>query len=330
MLIDIASESVGGACSIRESGKQPKIVYLNRIKIDPHSGEPIERAMLRSLTSLGELLIKEGAPALLRALGSGSVSSVIVSVDAPWQRTSIRQEHFEGDQPFTFTKSLVEKTMKKVGCAVAGKVVCDESVVGSLLNGYETKEPYGKKAHRAEAIIMSSQIDQSVVGNVTAVLRGMYHTRRIKLISGCSLRHQALRDAFPHEHNALILDASGSLVSIELIRDSILVAISEVPDGSVGDAKWATEVKQGLSELAKDHPLPRNIFIIARDGEISEALKSLANTDLGSLWLSDNPPNLMSISASHLSAHVKQSDSGAIADIPLLLMALYAHEREPD
>ncbi len=327
VLIDITVGSVAGAYARRSNGQTPLLLYARRFPIENHADETRERAMLRALRVLGDALIREGAPALARATGSGSINNIVVSIDAPWQETSVRTEHFEGKEPFVFTKALVAKAMEKTGCASEDKVICDERVVGTLLNGYETHDPYGKSAHRAEIIILSSLIKQSVVGGVTAILRGLYHTKRIEIIAGSSLRYQALRAAFPHEHNALILDATGPVVSIELVRNDLLVAISETPDVSVGDSAWAHEVTQVIIELAKRYPLPRNIFLLARESETEETQKALTKVQLGSLWLSDNQPKIVSILPSHFAGLVKQTDATLI-DLSLILMTLYAHYRE--
>ncbi len=327
VLIDISAGSVAGAYAYRSEGQAPLLIYARRLPIESHVGEPHERAMLRALAVLGDALIREGSPELARATGSGTIADIVVSIDAPWQETSVRTEYFEGEVPFVFTKALVAKAMQKADCTSAGKVVCDESVVGTLLNGYETHDPYGKKAHRAAVVILTSMIEESIVKDISEVLRGLYHTKRIKIISGSSLRYQAFRTAFPHEHNALILDATGPLVSIELVRNDLLVAISETSNGSVRDSTWAHEVTQGLAELAKRYPLPRSIFLLARQSETETAQKALATAKLGSLWLSDNPPKIVSILPSHFTGLVKQTDA-TLLDLPLLLMALYTHGRE--
>ena len=327
VLIDITAGSVAGAYARRVEGQVPLLLYARRLPIENHADEPHEHAMLRALAVLGDALIREGAPALARATGSGTADCVLVSIDAPWQETSVRTEHFEGDVPFVFTRSLVRDAMKKTRAVVAGKIVCDESIVGTLLNGYETHDPYGKSAHRASAVILTSCIKESVAEGIARALREVYHTKRIELIAGSSLRYQALRAAFPHEHNALILDATGPLVSIGLVRNDLLVAISETPDGAVGDTKWAKEVTRGLAELAGRYPLPRNIFLLVRDNEVEQAQRALLSSKLGSLWLSDNPPKIVSVLAAHFTGLVKQS-STTLIDLPLLLMTLYAHYRE--
>lgn len=320
--INVGAGSVAGAFAHYPEQSQPLLAYARRVPIEVRSDEPHERAMFRALEILGQALISEGAPALARVAGSGSVASVVVAVDAPWQETAVRTERFEGEQPFTFTKKLIDEAMLKVGTLANGKILCDESIIGTMLNGYETKNPFGKKAKRASVIVLASSIDHKVAEGIRTGVGRLFHTKEVRLISGSSLRYQAIRMAFPHEENALILDATGPLVALSLIRNGLLVSVLETPDGAVGGAEWAGEVTTGLSELAKQFPLPRTIFLLVRDADLGNAEQSLAEANLGSLWLSDIPPKIVAVQGSHLTTFVKQA-SAFPADLSILLMALY-------
>lgn len=327
VLIDIGARSVAGGYVHTTAGQLPTLLYTRRLPIEIRDGEPHAQAMLRALIVLGEALIREGAPTLARTTGSGTAGSILVSIDAPWQQTSVRTEHFEGEKPFIFTKSLVHEALKKAECATPGKILCDEGIIGTLLNGYPTHNPYNKKTQRAAVVVLTSLVEQAVAESISHALSNLYHTRQITLIAGSSLRYQAIRIAFPHEHNLLILDATAPLVSISLIRKDMLIALSERPDGTVGDAEWVTEVSKGFDELAKHNPLPPIIFLLTREGDTEVVEKALAAAKLGSLWLSDNPPKIIPILPTHLSSSARQADA-VVPDLPLLLMAIYASRQE--
>ncbi|MDP2651971.1 MAG: hypothetical protein Q8O94_02455 [bacterium] len=199
VLIDIGSDSVAGAYVRFTEGETPALLYTRRFVLEKREGEPHERAMLRALGILGDELIREGAPALLRATGSGSAETILVSVDTPWQETRLRTEHFERKNSFVFTESMVATAIEKTRAVPHGKFLADESIISTVLNGYETHYPYGKKVHRASVTVLSSLIDKSVAENVQITLRGLFHTKNILTIASSSLRYQALRAAFPHE-----------------------------------------------------------------------------------------------------------------------------------
>jgi len=325
VLIDIGADSVAGAYAYYVSNEQPVLLYTQRLPIDAREGESPERAMLRALQALGDVLIREGAPTLLRATGSGSANMVLVSVDAPWQETSVRTEHLEQKTPFIFDKSLVTEALKNTSSVPPGKALADESIIGTILNGYETRDPYGKEVHRASIVILTSLIDENVVEGIRLTLRSLYHTKNMVYIAGASLRYQAMRIAFPHEHDVLILDAIGPLVSISLVRRNLLVAVTEVPSHTIDATTRVQKVTDELAELAGRFPLPRTIFLLARELEAASLQETLCQADLGKLWLSDNPPKIVSVRGSHITGLVRQTTTPP--DLSLLLMVLFYQYR---
>ena len=325
VLIDIGADSVAGGYAQYTEGEKPVVHYTRRLPIELRKGEPHEEAMLHALGALGDTLIREGAPTLVRAVGSASVGTVLLSIDAPWQTTSVRTEYLEQDEPFTFTRDMVIGALKNTSAAPAGKMLADESIIGTILNGYETRDPYGKRAHRASIIVLTSLIDEQVAKSIHEALRHLYHTKNILTISGSSLRYQALCIAFPHERDTLILDATGPLTSIALVRRDLLMDIIEVP-AAPDTAAWLKNISGKLARLAERFPLPRTIFLLTKEKDLASERKTLDVANLGSLWLSDNPPTIISLVPSHIIGLVQEAAS-TTPDLPLLLMALYYQSR---
>jgi hypothetical protein len=325
VLVDIGTNSVAGAYAHYREGELPVLLYSRRLSVEARENEPPEAAMLRALQTLGEALIREGAPELARVTGSGSIRAVLVSIDAPWQKASVRIEHLEQEDSFIFTKSLLTKMLEKKSAVTPGKMLADESVIGTILNGYETNDPYGEKAHRASVIILTSFIDENVANSVLSTFRGLYHTKRVLPIAGSSLHYQAMRQAFPHDHDMLIVDATGPATSIALMRKGFFVSIIDIADRTASDS-WTSGVAKELIELSKNYPLPRTILLLAQESEIPSLQHMLDAAELGKLWLSDNPPKIVPVLASHIAGLVQQTYA-APSDLPLLLMALFYQHR---
>ncbi len=323
VLIDISAGSVAGAYAHYTEGKTPSLLYTRRLPIEMREKEPHEKAMLRALEILSDALIREGAPVLARATGNGRADTILVSVDAPWQETKVRTEYFERKTPFAFTKRMVTAALEKTSVSTEGKVLADESIIGTILNGYETREPYGKKVHRASVVVLTSLIDEKVSAGIVGILRKLFHTKNILSIAGSSLRYQAMRTVFPHERNALILDAIGQLISVALVRKDLLVAVIEMSDAVSTDVdSWVQKVIGEFIELAKEHPLPRTIFLLAQEQNSSSLEQALNAAKLGKLWLSDNPPKIVPVRAGHLTSLIRQVTTSP-PDLPLLLMTLF-------
>lgn len=321
VLIDIGAESVGGAYVFVAEDGVPVILYARRLPIESRTDEPRDRAMVRALGILGNELIREGAPALARAAGSGRSDSILVSIDVPWQDITMRVENFERKDPFVFTKSMATAVLEKTRAAVPEKVLADESIIGATLNGYETPAPYGKKARRAGLVVLTSYIDKTILESVTATLHGLYHAAPISYIAGRSLHYQAVRIVFPHEHDALVLDAIGSRASVTLIRKNLSVAFAEAAN-TPPERPWLEAVMGACAAIAKDYPLPRTIFLLARESESALLQHMLHTGDFTALWLSDNPPHIVPVGASTIAGSVRQA-SVSLPDMQLLLMARY-------
>ncbi|MFZ2167795.1 MAG: hypothetical protein WAV50_02910 [Minisyncoccia bacterium] len=326
VVIDIGAESVAGAYVRYENTESPAILYTRRLPIEVRPDEPRERAMLRALTVLGNDLIREGVPALARTTGSGSADTILVSIDAPWQETKVRKEHFESADPFIFTKALVDKKLAETSGEPGEKMIVDESIIGTILNGYETRNPYGNSVRRASVIVMTSFIEREVADNIISTLRGLYHTKEILPIAGSSLRYQAIHEAFPHEHDSIILDATGgALLAISLVRRGTFVSLDQIEIPSDKEV-WAKAVASELTKIAERYPLPRTIFLLAREPEIDSFKGVLDTANFGPLWLSDNPPKIVSVLRSSLGVSIRQLSTNP-PDIVLLLMALYFQNR---
>lgn len=236
-------------------------------------------------------------------------------------------EHFEQEEPFTFSKSMMAAALKKTRTASDnGRLLVDESVIGTILNGYETHNPYGKKANRASVVILTSLIDENIAENIHSILRVLYHTKNVFSIAGSSLRYQALRTAFPHERDALVLDATEPLTSVSLVRRNLLVNVTEIPGNTNNAASWSKNISRELASLAKQFPLPRTIFLLAREPKDASLHKALDAANLSSFWLSDNPPRIVVVAGTHIASLVRQA-AGVSPDLSILLMALYLQRR---
>ena len=326
VLIDIGTRAVVGAYAHFNEGDLPSILYSTSVPIETRSGETNEQSMLRALKALGEVLIREGAPVLSRATGSGSARMILVSVDAPWQETTVHVEDFEEDEPFVFTQSLVAHRLEEGHVAPTEKLLADESIIGTILNGYETRSPYGKKVHRASVIVLTSLIERSLASGIITTLERLYHTKNILPIAGSSLRYQAMREVFPHESDAIIIDATNeSTSSVSLVRNNIFVSLVQAKTAST-ETTWAAMITSELTELAKQYPLPRTIFLLAREPEINDLKGMLDTTNFTSLWLSDNPPKIVPVLKSHMSTLLKQLATTS-PDVVIFFMTLYYQNR---
>jgi len=320
--IDIGPNSIAGAYVAYPRERPPVLCYDKRVPVIARPGETSHAALVRALDILGEALIREGAPALAQTTGSGSIDEILVSIDSPWESTVVRTEEVGQDTLFTLTKRMVTGILAR---GHAEKPVdpayrVEEHVVDIRLNGYQTKNPYGKRARRASLIILTSSIDTALAGAVESTLARYFHASEAVYISGPSLRFQSLRKAFIHERDLLIIDTVGQGVTLSLVRSGTLVVVTEA-FAYVDTTTFVAAVLQGLGEITKAYPLPRTLLLLAGEEAAPSLVAGLGSTALGALWLSDKPPRVISVSGTQLPPVTIAPLS--LPDIRLMLMAHY-------
>ena len=364
-LIDINSSSVGGALAHLETGAQPTVYYTNRLPIEIHGEEDLSVAMLRTLDELATALIAKGAPVLHQETRSGHIDRVFTSIGAPWQATAVRTEHVNETKPFTFTKAFLTEITRKSSAVQEGYMLSGESVIATLLNGYEVAHPFGKKVTRAELIILSSFVQKKIADSIEKVLRKTYHTHALTLTAFAPVAYTVFRDIYPYEKDFLVLDVSGEATDTAFIKRGLLVDVASTPCGinelirivydspgalsshkispainmdiipsarfskdvETSQKEWLDTLTATLREFSSKNALPRTLFLLTED-ESRDYLKNLLDSPvLRSLWLSDEPLAIIPVLPSQFGSFIK-SRAEAREDIYLSLLALFADKQQ--
>ena len=318
-LIEMGPESVAVGLAHFKEGMPPVIVYAHRVPIAEEGGA---QEAARTLATLGEQVIRAGAPLLVRAAGTGRINSALVSVKAPWQETTIRSEKVERTTPFTFTRDLLKTAIQKSTEAPKGRLLADEFVIATMLDGYAIKEPIGRRASRVSIVILSSFIDEAFSQAIAATLRKLFHTESVRLVAASATRYEALRDIFPHEEDYLTVDTAGSSIVTTLIRHGLLSAVEHALVTKGAKDAWLAAFTKTLEMVTKRYPLPRKIFLLTVDGEPAVLKQQIEGAPLAPLRLSDEPPIVVPIAPAQLTDLVRLAPDVA-PDLGLELMAAF-------
>jgi hypothetical protein len=229
-LIDIGSSTVGAALVHIAPGAAPVICYTARMPVDRDLPLTQTDAMLRTFTEIGERLVLEGAPQLRQACGSGSVHRAVVSLSSPWDTAAVETRTIQPGIPFTYTRNLVVEELKQIETPEGYTLT--QTIVATLLNGYRTTEPFGKKANRADIIVLSSLLDTTVLESVSATLKKLFHTKEVEYIGFAELCYSVLRDFYPHEREFVVLSVSGEATDVASIKHGHIVDVGTLPLGT--------------------------------------------------------------------------------------------------
>ena len=355
-LIDIGSASVGGAYVYYVKNAQPVIYYTVRAEINVREGESITDSMLRSLEFVQGHMTAQGAPQLRRETGNGSVEKVLVSVAAPWQHAVVTTTPFEENRPFTFTHAHID-TVTRASEVTEGCISLGHTVIATLLNGYQVPNPFGKRASRAEIVMLASSMERDAADRIETSLRRAFHTSAIEMTGFSPVAYTVFRDLYPHQKDFILLDVTGKGTDVLFVKHGIMKHVATVPQGthdllqtaslswrkqhedetttehrSVNvifkhetraiEAVWIESLRDALQGFAVSDALPHTIFLLA-DTRVRDYLKRTVETStLSSLWLSDTPLSVITVIPSHLSASLKTLGLGE-SDLFLGILALY-------
>jgi hypothetical protein len=362
-LINIDSASIGGGLAYIPEGATPILYFTERRNIEPKEHEDVVEAMIRTVEEVTDSLMKKGAPALRKETGNGHVDKILVSIGAPWQKTSIRIETISEKKPFSFTKALLADTIRNVVEIPKGFRKSGESVLATLLNGYNTPNPFGMKVSRAEMIILSSLVDSDVADKVENVLRKTYHTHALTITAFAPLAYSVFKNIYPHETDFLVLQISGEATDIAFVKHGLLVNVASITHGvndlmrnldmaakvadnethesvnlldssrnerfskNADEAKktWLLNIIETLRGFSTSYALPHTLFLLA-DAEVRDYLKNaLDSQTVRVLWLTDDPLRVIATTPSHFTNFVKTRGDAEV-DIHLEMLALFSKE----
>jgi len=358
-LIDIGSASVGGAYACYESGKEPVLYYTARVDIAPRENETVIQAMQRSLTFLEQLLIEEGAPQLKRETGHGSITEVIVSIAAPWQQTQVKSTKIQEEKPFTFTQAHIKAVIDTVDQS-GDRLPSGETIIATILNGYEMTHPFGKKATRADIIMLTSSLDKEVAGIVETSIRKAFHTHKITFTAFAPIAYSVFRTLYPHQQDFVVLDVSGSGTDVLFVKRGLLANVQTLEQGTQDLVSAAikagrrahlgntdlidTEVNEAFSKEADaiesvwikglhdifctfsdTEALPHTVFLLADQATREYLQRILEESELRKLWLSDSPLSVIPIEPSHVAQKIATRGIGE-PDLFLAMLALTGAE----
>lgn len=282
----------------------------------------MEAAMLRTLTTVSELLVREGAPAVRRETGSGHIDTVLVSVAAPWQQSAVRTESVQQERPFVFTTEFARNLVAKHAQMATEHASPQESIIATRLDGHEIPNPFGKKASRVELIILSSSITRTIAERIEGIVSAAYHTHTISFVAFASAAYVVFRDLYPHERDFLILDVSGEGSDVAMIKNGHLTDVGSIPHGLHTPKEWLAGVITQLGDFSTRHALPQTLFLLTEDAVRDTLLHALDTSELRRLWLSDERLRIVPVLPAPFAAHV-QTKGEATGDIFLAILALY-------
>ncbi len=349
LLLDIGSGSVGAAYLTLAEGTKPTLHYGVRVR--HKEGTDVGTTMKEAIRSL----VSHGSAMLRDASGTGRADAALVAVASPWQHTHVEKRAKEAAEPFAVSSGLVRDLVSAEEKLLEGHVHADTAIIATLLNGYEVKEPHGKRVKRLEAVVMNSSIDEALKKSAEDALKGEAHIRNVTFASFPWVSYASLSALYPHERDYLVMDAAALATDITVVAQGRIARVAscgagvralakksspageEKVEGGIhvrrdtseakaapgGKSAWLTSTVRALKDLSEHQALPRMLFLLADDTYASDVKAMLTDESVRSLWLSDDPLSIITVTPAQLQAAIVPVGEGT-DDIFLMLVAYHA------
>ncbi len=237
LVFDIGSSSVGGAVFETKKLGTPKIILSIREPVLLEEKINTDRFLFLTMKALDVVASK------ISKGGVGKISKTFCVLSSPWYASETRIIKLEKNVPFLFTSKLADDLIKKEISLFEeenlNKFSSTNTMVRpiefknikTMLNGYVTPDPYNKKAKKLEMVVFISMSGEQILKSIEETIFKHFHTKDIKFSSFVMNSFAVTRDLFANQENFLLVDISGEVTDISMIKKDILTDSISYPLG---------------------------------------------------------------------------------------------------
>ncbi len=239
IVFDIGSASIGGAFASIDSKKPPEVIFATRQDIPFQEKLDFQRFLDSMIKTLEGMFVE-----MQKAGGGVRVDQAFCVLASPWYASQTRLVHYNQPQPFAVTEKGLHKLIQKEIELFRDSKLFARSKVGNTmpeimeskniqmkLNGYEVKDPFGKKTSELEIALYISMIPANIFKSINESIKKFWHVPDVHFSSFSFTAFDTIRDMFTDEQGFLFMDISGEVTDISLAKDNVLLESISFPAG---------------------------------------------------------------------------------------------------
>jgi len=238
LVFDIGSSSVGGALFEVQKSSTPKILMTLREPINLE--EEINPDKLLSLTTKA---LESVANKMHKAL-VGRPAEIFCALSSSWYASQTRVIKFQKNTPFIFNAKLAESLIQKEIDIFQTENIknfphSDNKIrlvewknIKTILNGYVTLDPLGKKTKSVEMSVFISIAQESFLTHIEETIYKSFHLKEIGFISFALVSFTIVRDMLSNRENFILMDITGEITDISIVNKGVLFNSVSYPLGT--------------------------------------------------------------------------------------------------
>lgn len=165
---------------------------------------------------------------------------IFINVSAPWTSAQKQTLHYEKKKEFIFTQELTDALIEKKITAPLSKnldyhghkvSLIDRRTIKVSCDGYPTRNPIGKNIYELSIDSLVTVISLDSKKGFEDIIEKHFH-RLPQFISNTFVSYDDVIQVLPDIDNALVLDVSGSMTEMFIIRHDYLEQTAAFPLGT--------------------------------------------------------------------------------------------------
>lgn len=308
VMFDIGSASIGGAVVFFDK-EIPNITYCKRIQL-PFQEEADERHFLSQIEEILTQIVNDIQKNGLQSKNGQSIipQEIVCVLSSLWSDTKTVSASFEHKEKFIVTNNIMDDLLSQIHEKNEEErkgsiVVIEEVIISSLLNGYPTQLPLEKETQRINVTFLESTVTKELHTKINDVIHKVFSPDIPLLFRSFTLvAFSVTRDMFEDIRDFFLVDVTGEITELAVIKDSILGDVLSFPYGrntivrdiakktnsipedvlariKIAFASDSSDMKETIFEEEKQwtemfgracgelsseiNPLPQNVFLIA-------------------------------------------------------------------
>jgi hypothetical protein len=200
-----------------------------------------ELSSARFLVAMNHALERSLKKIHIQTKGHGAPSQIFCTLSSPWFMLKTRHITIAEEKEFLITEKTVDAFLQNdlehmkedlKGTLPDNDIaIIERKILHTKLNGYEVKNPYGKKTTQMEMIATISISSKKVVAAIENRVQNLFHGKTLHFGSFPVALFSAVRDIFPAEKDFLILDITGEATDVSLVNGDLLIGSTSFPRG---------------------------------------------------------------------------------------------------
>lgn len=286
ILIDIGNGTITGGLSVYNKNSKPTFYFCVKKYFSTTDKLEIKKFENETISLLDEVInqiIRQGFSNKYFKSKSKKIKNVLVSFSSPWFLSKSKNIELSNDKEFVITKAFLDDILNKEVLNIENELerdggeqgleVIEKSIINSKINGYVLDNSIGKNTKSFNASLYISVIGKEFVHKVVENIHKHTHISSEKIIIHTFplILFTVIRDLFSRESNFLLMDVTGEVTDITLIKDDIIEKSASMPSGR------NFIIRQIARTLSVSNEIAESTLQLYITGKLNDELNSKVN-----------------------------------------------------